>query len=369
MKIQVSSRELKRALSVVSGSVARNPTLPVLANLLIDAKEDKVIFATTDLEIFAVENVSAIVKEEGSITVPFKKLDDLAKTLPESSITMEDQFRLRWKQSGRPRRASFLYIPSDKFPMLPPVPDTDWVELSPTIFQDMVRRVVFAAATNETRPILTGILFEIKADQFKMVSADGFRLSVAIQGIDKGAEIKVIVPAKVMDMVGRLIMKEKCEKVSVAISESKNQILFKLDPGTLIVSQLLDGSFISYASIIPKSHETRVVVPTGEFIQALKQAQVYIEDKGVVNLDIGTETIQITTDTGLGEYEGDILVEVEGEPIKIAFQITYLLEGLMAIGTSKVVLKLLGASRPGVILPENSSDEFTHVIMPMHLRD
>jgi DNA polymerase-3 subunit beta len=248
------------------------------------------------------------------------------------------------------------------------------IELEPEILREMIEQVSFAAATDESRPVLTGVIAKFEHDQVTFAAADGFRLSVRRATLTKLVEqpVHAIIPAKALQEVGR-VSGDQEEPVEISITENRSQALFRLT-NIEIVSQLVDGVFPDFTRIIPESHTTRTTVTTAELQSAVKASSVFArEAMNTVRLQIapagemGAGKMTITaTSAESGDNLGEIDATVDGEPVEIAFNARYLSEVLGVLHTPQVALETSGSASPGVV-KAIGRDDFTHVIMPMHI--
>jgi DNA polymerase-3 subunit beta len=239
----------------------------------------------------------------------------------------------------------------------------------------MIDQVVFAAATDESRPILTGVLVQFNDDNLTMAAADGFRLSVKATTLKQnfGDIMEVIIPARALMELGRITGDQE-QPVEVIITPARKQILFHLQDVDL-VSQLIEGKFPDYNQIIPKGYATRSVMDTGSLLKAARVSHLFARDSAnIVKLEItptGDELMNgritlVATSAELGDNVADVDASIEGNPMEIAFNAKYLIDVLSIIDSPQVVLETSAASSPGVLRPIGD-DKFTHVIMPMHI--
>jgi DNA polymerase-3 subunit beta len=239
----------------------------------------------------------------------------------------------------------------------------------------MIDQVVFAAATDESRPILTGVLVQFDEDSMTMAAADGFRLSVKATPLSQyaGEPTEVIIPARALMELSRISADQE-QPVEVIITPARKQILFHLQSIDL-VSQLIEGKFPDYNQIIPKGYATRTILETSSFLKAARVSHLFARDSAnIIKLEVipaGDELMngQITlvaTSAELGDNVADVDASIEGEPLEIAFNAKYLIDVLSVIESPQVALETTAASSPGVIRPIGD-DQFTHVIMPMHI--
>ena len=375
MKVSCLQENLSKGLSVISRAVAARSTLPVLGNVLIATDQGRLKLAATNLELAVTCWIGAKVEEDGATTVPARVLSDFVNSLPPERIDMVLNVKTQTLHLKCARYdANIKGIDATEFPIIPSIGDGKRISLEPETLREMIEQVTFAAATDESRPVLTGVVTKFDKDKVTFAAADGFRLSVrhATLGTPVDQPITVIVPAKALQEVGR-VSGDQEDPIEMAVTENKSQVLFKLT-NTEIVSQLIDGVFPDFTRIIPESRATRTVVNTAELQNAVKASSVFArEAMNTVRVQItpkgemGAGKMTMTaTSAESGDNVGDIDATVDGEPVEIAFNARYLADVLNILHAPQVAIETSGSSSPGVIKAVNR-DDFTHVIMPMHL--
>jgi DNA polymerase-3 subunit beta len=375
MRVTCLQENLAKGLAIVGRAVATRSTLPVLGNILIQTDRSRLKLAATNLEIGINCWIGAKVEEEGATTVPARLLMDFVNSLPPEKIEMELVTRTQTLNLKCSRyEANIKGIDATEFPLIPTAePDGD-VRIDPELLRQVISQVTFSAATDETRPVLTGVLVKLEDNQITMAAADGFRLAVRTAELDRAVPvpIEVIIPARALVELGR-ISAEAEEPVQLTITEGRNQVLFHL-PEADLVSQLIEGTFPDYKQIIPRSYATRTVVDTKAFLSAARIASFFARDAANIvrlQLEPGTDlspgalTVRATS-AEVGDNVTQIDATVEGEPLEIAFNAKYLLDILSVIGAPQTVLETTTASSPGVFKPAGR-DDYIHVIMPMHI--
>jgi len=375
MRVSCLQENLAKGLSVVGRAVATRSTLPVLANVMLATDNGRLKLSATDLEIGINCWIGAKVEEDGAITVPARLFIDLVNSLPPERIDMELIVRTQTLNLKCARyEANIKGIDAQEFPPIPSLEEGEGqITLEPDTFRKMIEQVVFAAATDESRPILTGVLAKFEGNQLTLAAADGFRLSVRTAELPVETEpASVIIPARALAELARISAEE--ETITLVITPARRQVLFHM-PNVDLVSQLIEGNFPDYQQIIPRSYATRTVVNTNGFLRACRTANIFARDAAnIVRLQIvpggelapGHMTIAATS-AELGDNVGEIDASVEGDEIEIAFNVKYLMDVLSVIDTEKIALETTTPSSPGVIKPVGAED-FVHVIMPMHVR-
>ncbi len=383
MRVSCLQENLAKGLSVVGRAVASRSTLPVLSNVMLSTDSGRLKLSATDLELGVNCWIGAKVEEDGATTVPARSFIDLVNSLPPERIDMELVVRTQTLNLKCARyEANLKGIDAQEFPLVPSFGETETtteeggeqITLEAAAFKRVVEQVVLAAATDESRPILTGVLAEFKGEQLTLAAADGFRLSVRTTQLPAEAEpASVIIPARALAELARISTDDE-EDITMAITPTRKQALFHMSNVDL-VSQLIEGNFPDYEQIIPKSYSTRTVVNTNSLLMACKTASIFARDAAnIVRFHIvpggelapGHVTIAATS-AELGDNVGEMDASVEGDEIEIAFNVKYLMHVLSVIDSAQIVLETSTSSSPGVIRPVGDVD-FVHVIMPMHMR-
>jgi DNA polymerase-3 subunit beta len=376
MKVTILQENLARGLSVVSRAVSPRSTLPVLANILIATDEGRLRLSATNLELGITCWIGAKIEEDGSTTVPARTFADLVGTLPDPQVHMQlDTASQTLNVRSGASNNDIKCIDAQEFPPLP-VPDFEnAIQVNVADFKEMIHQVVFAASTDEARPVLMGVLLTVDKDQVTMAAADGFRLSVrkAILSTPVPAPVSAIIPARALAELAR-IAGDGDQVISMVLPKGRGQVVFRVKDAEL-VSQLIDGTFPDYQQIIPRSYKSRTLVSTISLLKACKQAEIFArEGSNVARLNIKATSGELTpseveisaTSEETGSNETIVEATVDGMGLLIAFNVKYLREVLEVIKTPNVALETSAANAPGVIRPVGD-DQFVHVIMPMHL--
>ncbi len=375
MKVSCLQENLARGLSIVGRAVSPRSTLPVLSNILLATDGGRLKLSATNLEVGINCWIGAKVEEEGAITVPARTLIDLVNSLRPDKVEMEAIVRTQTLNIRAVRsEANIKGIDAQDFPVVPVPEGDEGVRIEPDALRQAIDQVAFVAATDESRPILTGVLAKFEDDQLTMAAADGYRLSVRTIGLAKQVSepFSVIIPGRAMVELAR-ISGEQVDPVTVTVTPSHNQIIFQLTD-MVLVSQLIDGNFPDYRQIIPGEKKTEAVVDTAAFLDACKTALIFARDAAhITRLHVkppadgeSGRIIVSATSAETGDDVSDLDATVEGDEVEIAFNVRYLIDVLSVVGAPQVVLETTTSSSPGVLRPA-SDIEFTHVIMPMHL--
>lgn len=374
MKTSVLQNHLAHGLGMVSKAVSPRSTLPVLANVLVATDEGRLRLSATNLELGISCWIPCQTSEEGAITVPARTFSDLVNALPPEPVQLILNTRTQTLNVHCGTNSTDIKgIDAQEFPPMP-VPDpAEGVGLNVTDFKEMIQQVVFAASGDEARPVLQGVLMTINESEVTLAATDGFRISVrkALLANPVHQKISVIIPGRALSELARIATDGE-QTLTMNIPSGRGQVVFHLKDAEL-VSQLIDGNFPDYKVIIPRSTKTHTVVSTAMFLKACKQAEIIArEGNNVVRMNLlsqGDEpgVVEISAqseETGASEVKVD--ATIDGQPLLVAFNVRFLREVLEVIKTPSVAIETNQNNTPAIIKPIGSED-FVHVIMPMHL--
>jgi DNA polymerase-3 subunit beta len=376
MKLSCLQENLNRGLNIVGRAVATRTTLPITNNVLLATDDGRLKLVATNLEMAISCWIGAKIEDEGAITVPARLLTEFVSSLPNDTIDIQlsPQTKTLGLKCAR-FEARISGVDARDFPPIPGVDEGINTRVEVEALTRGINQVVFAAATEESRPVLTGVSTKFEGDTLTLAAADGFRLAVFKLPLSEPVEPKteVIIPARTLAELNRLMAGEE-ESILLTLNPNKSQVLFHLK-NVELVSQLVQGSFPNYTQLIPQSYNTRVIVSVDEFLRATRTASIFARDgSGIVRLVItpGSETgpgkISVSARSEeIGEDTGEIDATVEGDEAKIAFNGKYLNDVLSVIHESQVALETTNPSSPGLIRPVGA-DNYTHVVMPMFVQ-
>lgn len=366
MQITVLQENLKRGLSLAGHAVASKSTLPVLSNVLLDAKDGRLRLAATNLQIGITVDVGAKIEATGAVTLPFKLLSDVVSGLPNEplTLTLDATTQAVSLQCGRVD-ATICGIEADEFPVIPSVTDAPQLSLPADVLKEAIQQVALAAATDDTRPVLAGVLMRVRGETLTLAAADGFRLAVKAIVIDPQEPFDVLVPARTLLELARTL---DGGDVAITITPSGGQVCFKTD-ALEMVSRVIEGKFPDFERIIPAKFDTRTVLDTAALQKAVKLASYFATaSANIVKLTIADGTLTICANaTEIGDNESVVDALVDGDGGQIAVNVKFLQEALSTIGTKQVVLETQTPQSPLVLKPVGV-DGYTHICMPMTVR-
>ena len=376
MRLSSLQENLSRGLSVVGRAVATRTTLPITQNVLVSTDSSRLKLAATNLEIAITTWVGAQVEEEGSITVPARLLTEFVNSLPPERIDINSVSQPKGLALTCARfEANINGTEAEDFPPIPTVESGVMGKVEPQVLKEAITYVAFTAATEDSRPVLTGIKVEITGQDFTFAAADGFRLAVYKGQLTEpvSEDVSFIIPARALQEVNRLIGGQDTP-IEFTVTPSKSQALFRLD-NVEVVSQLIQGTFPNYSQLIPQSYGTRAVVNLQEFLRAARTASIFARDgSGIIRLHLTSESdgakgrLSVSSRAEeVGENQGEIDAKVEGDEARIAFNSKYLTDALDVLGTGEVALETTTSSSPGVLRPL-AKEGYVHVVMPMFVQ-
>ena len=367
MKIQISQFDLLESLKIVSRAVSGANTLPVLGNILIKAEGKKVYFAATNLELSITTSQEAVIKNEGSITIPAKILTSYTSLLKKDEdieLIVSDGTTLEVK--SKTSKTKIKGISADEFPSIATVDSGVKIELDSKDFRESVHKVAFSAQENSSRPILAGVYFSTEKDKLTMAATDSYRLSEKVLKLQSDVEkTTCVIPVRAVSEADRLA--SGSEKVVVTIAQ--NQVMFTVG-NTNLTSRLIDGQFPDYKQIIPKSALTKIEIPKAEFELAVRRVSIFARQNNQhMKLEVqGDGNLLVSTDaTEIGEDKTTIPVKVEGSSNAIALNADYVLDVLGSLSAEQDIVMELDSKMSPAVFKGIKIEEFVHLIMPLKM--
>ncbi len=367
MKFSISKGALQELLSLVVSAVPTKSTLPILSNVLIEADTEGLTLVATDLDISIRTRGEASVDEEGSITVPAKRIGEIVRELPDADVkvTVKDS-----KVKLTCANGSFTIIGMDPedFPQLPQVDAEKRAGLPSAVLEKAVKQTAYAVSTDETRQMLTGVLVQFKNGTLTLVGTDGHRLSRArFQGDFKGLEGRdLIIPPKALNQIVRLAAGHE----TINLMVSKNFAVFEVGP-TTVYSRLIDGNFPNYEQVIPKDNPKTYNVSRDELIASLRRVSILSDNvTRQVKVNLLPERVELSVNTAdVGEGQESIGVEYSGDPIAVGYNAAYLLEALRTMQSEQVRVELNTPTSPGLFIPASmeEGEDLLCLVMPLRL--
>ena len=373
MKVTTLQENLIRGLQIAGRGVSARTTLPILGNVLLKTEGGRLKLTATNLEVGINCWVPAKVEDEGAITVPARLFTDFVSSLSPGPIELSLNVRTKTVhiKSG-PFEANLKGLDAEEFPIIPAIPEKPTTRIAQGVLRRMIREVAFVAATDDSRPVLTGVLTTFEGDEILMAAADPYRLSVR-RGplLARVAEkVEIIIPAKSLFEVER-ILEDSDEPVEIHLTPNKSQVIFHTEAADL-VSRVIEGQFPNYKQVIPASSQTTVVVQRDELLKATRLASYFARDAANIvrfQIDPSSDTPLVVSATAaeVGDNTGRIEATVQGQPTTIAFNSRFVQDALGSLIAPEVKLELGGPLAPGVVKIVGDEDTYLHVVMPLRI--
>ncbi len=376
MRVSCLQDNLARGLSIVTRAVGSRIALPVLSNVLVTTDNGRLRLAATDLELGITAWIGASVEEDGGLTVPARTFNDLIGTLSPERIDMEVAVRTNTLHLAcGATTANIKGLDAQEFPIMPePSEEDDWLKIPADLLRETISMVTLAAARDDSRPILTGVLITFRDGVLTMAAADGFRLSVREVSLETDfyGDFTLVIPARALNELARISTEEE-DDIYLVMPQDRSQVLFHMQDVDIAITRLIEGSFPNYQQIIPRDLTTRTIVDTVDLLRACKRAAIFArESNHAVRLSVqpqdgmaGILTVSAhSAETGDNEVVLD--ASIEGDGMEIDFNVRYMLDVLNVIQQDRILIGTSRADKPGMIRPVGD-DSFTHVIMPMHI--
>jgi DNA polymerase-3 subunit beta len=370
MELVVRKNDLLRELQLFQGIVERKNTIPILANVLMEAKGDEVKLLATDLEVGLRSRCAATVAKGGSLTLPAKKLYEIVKSLPETDIKIsEDKSGVRVAADRFDSRMQTL--PREDFPALPEGSGTGSVQLPRAGLKEMVAKTQFAITGEDTRFFLNGALFVLRPDSMSLVATDGHRLALVTTKREAhskkdGEEVNPILPKKTLGELARLLAEGDGD---VGFERGENHLFFKVGDRVLI-SRMIDGQFPAYERVIPKNNDKHIEFERDRLTNAVKRVAILSNERSrAVKFQLEKNKVDVTSSSPeFGEARETLPVDYAGGAMQICFNAQYVLDFLSAVSTDVVALELKDEVSQAMMTPIGAEGyEYTYVIMPMRI--
>ena len=370
MEFSVTKSSLLNELSTTQGVVERKTTIPILSNLLVEARGSQLTITATDLELSIRTSCEAKIKKEGAGTIPAKKLLELVRLLPEGEIKVK-LLDNHWVEIVSDRKKYKLVgMAKENFPALPSMPHT-LVKIPATILENLISKTKFAISMEESRYTLNGGLLILRPDTLAMVATDGHRLALAetdhkLAGLN--GELKVLVPKKAMDEVEKLSSGSDSD-VQIEFAKDESHLFFQAGH-RLLISRILTGQFPNYEAVLPRDNSKHVVIERAELTDAVRRVSQLADQRShAVKFAISKEGVELSASSPeYGEAKETIEKEYNGDPIAIGFNSSYMLDFLAAAADGPVSIELKDEQSAGQMRPlADESYRYRYIIMPMRI--
>ncbi len=368
MRFTITREKLQEGLAAVTPAVPSKTTLPVLANLLVQTTDKGIRISGTDLDIAVSTEVTADVEGVGAITIPARKLSEIARELPPAPVRISATGDQRITLECGRSKFKLLGLPKSEFPSFPAVQFEKAVRIPSGDLQKLIGHTAFAASTEESRPILNGVLWELRNDAMRMVATNGHRLAKMEVPVSGGQKTDLIIPPKALEQIRRLFAAEE----ALEVAQGENHLGFR-SPFTSVFTRLIEGPYPGYEQVIPKDNDKHAILDKAAFISALKRMSVVASDQTHrIRLSFNAGMLKFSVSTpDLGEAQDELPIRFEGDPLDIGFNAAYLLEILRYMPTDEVRMTFRAPERASTLEPEGWKDpaKYLCLLMPLRLVD
>jgi DNA polymerase-3 subunit beta len=367
MKLSVPRDSLSGALQLVGRAVSSRGTLPSLGGIMVSADADRLTLRATDMELALTRSLAdARCEDEGVVLLPGRLLTDVVRSLPAGDVALELRSEQRDVEiAAGGARFHLRTLPAEDFPRLPEI-EGETVRLPAAPLAGTIDLVARAASRDEVRPILTGVLLQAQADTLTMVATDSYRLSVKHTKIEAtvGQDLDANVPARALRELARIVSAESLEEVEIGLPG--NQIVFRAGD-VVLSSRLIEGQFPSWRQLIPESFEHEVRLPREEFLEIARRISQLAQRNAPLRLAFAEGEVTVAAETpDIGDASEAMPAPYSGEPLEIAFNPQFLVEGIESIASEELAVQLSSPLRPGLLRPVDGED-FSYLVMPIRL--
>jgi DNA polymerase III subunit beta len=369
MEIVVRKNDLVRELQLFQGIVERKNTIPILANVLMEAKDGKVSFLATDLEVGLRSNCEASVSKEGTITLPAKKFYEIVRSLPETDVRISED-KASVKVSADRFDSRIQTLPREDFPAIAEPGGAPRVTLPRETLKEMVAKTQFAITGEDTRYFLNGALFVLQPAEMSLVATDGHRLALVTvarsNGSAQGDESRAILPKKTLLELARLLTEGEGD---ICYERGENHLFFEVG-GRLLISRMIDGQFPAYERVIPKGNDKHIEFERDRLTNAVRRVALLSNERSrAVKFQVDSGKVDVLASSpDLGEAHEVLAVDYTGSAMQICFNAQYVLDFLAAVSTDVVALELKDEVSQAVMKPVGDDRyDYTYVIMPMRI--
>ncbi|MFZ7134692.1 MAG: DNA polymerase III subunit beta [Eubacteriales bacterium] len=367
MNFTTTKDDLLNAVNIVQKSISNKSTLPILEGMLLTVNQHEIILMGTDLEIGIKTEIPGEIRNSGSVVISAKLLSELVRKLPDDDIFFELKDNLVVNIKCSNSNFNIQGETGEDYPQLPEVNDENEITVNKNLFKSMIKETIFSVAKTESIPILTGELIEAQDGIIKFIALDGYRLALRQGKISEKIKLKEVIPERTLQEINRI--SSFVQEDEISLSYTQNQILFKIGK-TYIISRLLEGDFINYNQIIPQNFTTKIKMYTKELLSSCERAALMVRDgkNNLIKMNFNDEYLEIQSNSEMGSVREEIAIEIEGEPLKIAFNSNYFIDVLKVIGDEEIILEFTTSVSPCLIKPVEGQN-YIYLILPVRYID
>ena len=359
-----NKQDLQDAILIAQKAITGKSTLPILEGILIKAQENTLTLIGSDKDVSIETKLVADIKQPGDIVIDSKIFGEIIRKLPNDKVTIETLDNNTVQITCLKSVFNIVYMDANQFPELPMINENQIFSIPQSTLKNMIKGTSFAITQDESRPILQGILFEVKDGHLNLVALDGYRLAVRTELLDTSNSINAVIPGRTLIEVAK-ILEDSDENVNITFTT--NHILFSLE-NTKVISRLLEGEYIKYNSLLPQEYKLLVNVKRQDLQNGIERASLMSTDSNsnLIKLNIESDTIIITSNSQLGKVREEVAIDLQGESLQIAFNSRYILDILKNMEAEEIVMEFTSSVSP-CILKDKESDNCKYLVLPVRL--
>ncbi|MBP1917543.1 DNA polymerase III subunit beta [Youngiibacter multivorans] len=364
MHFRCEKKDLVEGISTVQKAIQGKSTMQVLEGIYIETTSEGLILRGTDIDLSIETKVPAIVVEDGTIVIDSKLFGEIVRKLPNSEVDVVTTENNTITVTCENSIFNLLFLNADDFPDLPEIGRESGVEIKESLLKNLISGTNFAVAQDEARPILMGVLFEVKNSVLNMVALDGYRLALRTENLDSVDDFSVVIPGKTLNEVNK-ILSDSTENVNISFND--NHIMFKIKD-TKIVSRLLSGDFIKYESILPTDYRLSFTTSKAVLHDSIERASLMSKDgtSNLIKMNIDGGRMVITSNSQFGKVREELSITSKGEPIEIAFNSRYLIDVLKVIEEDEILFEMTSSVSP-CIIKNRIKDNCKYLVLPVRI--
>ncbi|MEA3423577.1 MAG: DNA polymerase III subunit beta [Bacillota bacterium] len=364
MKFSCFQSDLINSINTVQKAISNKSNMEVLKGILITVENNKIKLTGNDSNLSIEVIIEAQIEQEGVIVLDSKLFCDIIRKLPNATVdfNLNNNFvEIECLYS----KFKLITLNAEEYPKLPTVENSHSLVVNREIIKNMIKQTIFSVSTDETRPILTGSLFEIKDNKASLVSIDGYRLALKSVQIDSDRDSKTVIPGKTLNELMKILSNSSEEELIIKITDK--YISFEIE-NIKIISKILEGEFIKYNQIIPTDFNTEIVINTNEFYNGIERASLMAREtkSSIIKMSLQDKFIEITSISEIGSVIDKVKMKIEGDKFDIGFNPKYLLDVLRVIDSEEVVLELSSSLSPCIIKPVDDN-EYIYLVLPVRM--
>ncbi len=368
MKFICQQQNLIKALNIVSKAVSVRTTMPVLKGIMLKAEDGSLTMSASDLDLSIQDTIPAEVSESGSVIVMARLFSDIVRKLPGDEVQVEfnDESNVLIKSLNS--EFKIIGMPTDEFPVINnEVDEDDFIEFDKSTFREMIDKTSFAASIDEARGVITGVLLELSQEEIQMVAIDGFRMAINRRTMYNEKPYRFIIPARILNELSKIIADTESDNDKARLYLNEKKAIFRFD-SVQAELKLLDGNFIAYKDILPKSSRITVICDRDLLEESIERASLLTKTgkNNLIKLNIMQNVLEITSDSDEGNVKEEIIIDKSGDDLVIGFNAHYILDVLKAIDDEKIKILLNSGINPCLIEPAEG-DDYQYLVLPVRI--